>query len=190
MTDGILQVAQRIQALRQIWEFTQEEMAQATDTTLEEYQKLEAGQSDFSFTFLFKCAKKLGVDLAELVTGEDPKLSFYTVVRKGKGLAIRRRAGFEYQHMAYLLKDRLAEPFIVTAPYREEDQQKEIALSTHKGQEYDLVLKGKLKVRLENHYEILEAGDSVYYNSAHGHGMIAVGGEECVFLAVVIGTEE
>jgi quercetin dioxygenase-like cupin family protein len=38
----------------------------------------------------------------------------------------------------------------------------------------------------EDHIEYMKAGDSVYYNSSKPHGMIAVGGQDCVFLAVVM----
>ena len=40
------------------------------------------------------------------------------------------------------------------------------------------------------HTEILNEGDSILYNSSTPHGMIAVGGKECVFCAVVISGEE
>jgi len=186
MSEQIIQVAERIRGLRLILDITPEEMAEVTDTTVEQYLGLESGENDFSFTFLFKCAQRFGVDIAEIVTGDMPKLSFYTITRAGEGLPIRRRAGFEYQHMAFLLKNRMAEPFIVKAPYNEEEQNKPIHLSTHAGQEFDLVLKGQLKMQLENHVEILNEGDSVYYNSDHGHGMIAAGGQDCTFLAIVI----
>lgn len=43
------------------------------DCTDEEYLACENGASDFSFTFLYKCAKKFGVDIAELITGEVPE---------------------------------------------------------------------------------------------------------------------
>ena len=33
---------------------------------------------------------------------------------------------------------------------------------------------------------MLEAGDAIYYDSGHGHGMIATGGEDCEFLALVL----
>lgn len=50
-----------------------------------EYTALEGGEQDFSFTFLHKCAEKFGVDIVELLTGENPHLSFFTVTRKGRG---------------------------------------------------------------------------------------------------------
>ncbi|WP_208074969.1 helix-turn-helix domain-containing protein [Bittarella massiliensis (ex Durand et al. 2017)] len=186
LQNEISQIAERLRGLRQMTDTTPEEMAQVTDTAVEEYLRLEEGEGDFSFTFLYNCAKHLGVDLTELITGEMPKLSFFTVVRRGEGMPIRRRAGFEYQHLAYLLRGRMCEPFLVKAPYRKEEQNQEIALSRHKGQEFDFVLKGSLKVRIEDHYTVLHAGDSIYYDSSHGHGMIAAEGEDCEFLAMVV----
>jgi len=43
---------------------------------------------------------------------------------------------------------------------------------------------------MEGHTEYLHEGDAIYYDSGHGHGMIATGGEECVFLAIVMKDEE
>ena len=184
--DKIQEIAQRISSLREIMEFSVEEMAQAAGVTPEEYQAAEEGKTDFSFTFLYNCANKFGVDIVELMTGDKPRLSFYSIVRQGKGLDIKRRAGFRYNHLAYRFTGKTAEPFLVTAPYSEEQQTQEIHLSRHKGQELDFVLKGKLKVQMEGHTEYLEEGDAIYYDSGHGHGMIATGGEDCTFLAIVM----
>ena len=43
---------------------------------------------------------------------------------------------------------------------------------------------------MEDHIEILHEGDAIYYNSGHGHGMVATGGEDCLFLAVVMKPQE
>lgn len=186
MDTRIAEIAQRIKGLREILEISAEEMAKATDTTIEEYTACESGKNDFSFTFLHKCAEKFGVDIVELLTGENPHLSFFTVTKKGHGVTLNRRSGFHYQHMAHNLKNKLCEPFLVTAIYSEEEQNKPIALSTHEGQEFDYVLKGTLKVRVEDHIVELHEGDSIMYDSSHSHGMIAVDGADCLFIAVVI----
>jgi len=188
-----MEIAQRLRGLREILELTPEQMAAYTDCTVQEYLAYESGESDFGFTFLYECAKVFGIDLVELLTGEKPKLSHYTVVRAGKGLPIRRRAGFTYEHLAYRIKDKLSEPFLVTAPYSPEEQNAPIAMSRHKGQEFDYIIRGSLKVQLKNKVEVLSEGDSIFYDSGDPHGMIATGGSDCVFLAVVMkdpGAEE
>lgn len=186
MEYNLADVAARIQDMREILEITEEDMAAYCGCTVEKYREIEKGEVDVPFSFIQRCAKKLDVDLITLVTGESPHLSYYSIVRKGMGMPIKRRSGFTYFHLAENFKDKMCEPLYVTAPYKEEEQNAPIALSAHEGQEFDYVLKGQLKVAIENHIEILEEGDSIIYDSSHGHGMIAVGGKECVFLAITI----
>lgn len=81
----LTEVAERIRTLREIMGFTTQEMAETIGCTEAEYEAAENGETDFSFTFLFKCADKFGVDMIEILTGENPHLLFYSVVRKGEG---------------------------------------------------------------------------------------------------------
>ena len=178
------QIGGRIREIRNILNITIIEMASITGISEEEYLAHESGEIDSSFTFLQRCAQRFGVDISVLVSGESPKLSFYTLTRNGGGMPIKRRAEFEYRHLASLLKNRNAEPFTVRAKPERPDTP--ISLSTHSGHEFDYVLHGKLKVQMENNIEILEEGDSIYYDSSHPHGMVAVGDEDCEFLAIVI----
>ena len=184
MENQLTQMGKRLRELRSILEVSPAEMARITGVTEAEYLEHEAGTVDSSFTFIYRCAERLGVDISQLVTGESPKLSFYTLTRNQTGMPIRRRAGFEYLHRAALLKHRQAEPFVVKAPPQNENSP--IHLSTHSGQEFDYILKGRLKVRLDDKTEIMEPGDSIMYDSSHPHGMIAIGDEPCEFLALVI----
>ena len=64
---AIQDVAGRIRALRESCEVTEEEMAACTDTTVEAYRALEAGESDFTFTFIYKCAQRLGADPTDIL---------------------------------------------------------------------------------------------------------------------------
>lgn len=189
MEPNIKEVANRIQALREDMDITMQDMADATGRSLAEYAAQESGEEDLSFTFLYKCAQRLGVDVIELLTGENPHLTGYSLVRAQDGLAIKRRAGFEYLHKAPHFRHKLAEPFLVTAPYIEEEQDKPIHLSYHTGQELDFIVSGKMRFRYEDHVEELEAGDLLMYDSGRGHGMIAIDGQPCVFLAIVMKPE-
>lgn len=180
------EVAGRIRALREDLDLTSQEMADATGRSLAEYNAQESGDADLSFTFLQKCANKLGVDVIELLTGESPHLSGYSLVRADEGLAIKRRAGFEYLHKAPHFQSKLCEPFLVTAPYLEEEQDAPVHLSYHKGQELDYIISGHMRFAYEDHEEILGPGDTLLYDSGRGHGMIATGGEPVVFLAIVM----
>ena len=190
MEPNIREVANRIRALREDMDLTMQEMADAAEISVAEYAAQESGENDLSFTFLYKCAARLGVDVIELLTGENPHLSAYSLTRAGDGLSIKRRAGFEYLHKAPHFKNKLAEPFLVTAPYLEEEQNQPIHLAQHKGQELDFIISGRMRFAYEDHIEELEAGDLLMYDSGRGHGMIAIGGEPCVFLAIVMNPQD
>lgn len=190
MEEKIKAIAQRIRGLRELLEISVEEMTAVTGMRPEEYIAMENGENDFSFTFIYKCAGRFGVDMVEILDGTSPTLSFYSVMKKGQGMPITRREGFSYLHLAPYFKDKLAEPFMVTARYSEEEQNAPIHLSRHDGQEINIILSGKLKIQLENYTEILEPGDTIYYDSSHGHGMIAVDGTDCEFISIILKRNE
>lgn len=185
--DGrIKEVAERIKTLREIEGLSEQEAAEKTSVSLEKYRLIEQGESDFSFSFICLCARLFRVDVTDLLEGQSATLSGYELTRSGQGMKIIRRKEFEYNNLASLFKNRIAEPFLVTAPYSEEEQNREIKLSKHEGQELDIVLSGSLKIQIGNNVETLNAGDSIYYDSKTPHGMIAVGGEPCKFYAIVL----
>ena len=186
MDPNIQEVTGRIRALREDLGITMQEMASATGRSLAEYTAQESGEQDLSFTFLHKCAERLGVDVADLLTGTAPRLSRYAVTRAGDGISIKRRAGFEYLHKASRFKDRLADAFVVTVPYDESLLDKPRHLSYPDDQEIEFVLSGHMRFAYEDHVEELEPGDLLMFDASHGHGMIATGGEPLVFLAIVI----
>ena len=190
VSNQLLEVAFRIREMRGICGFTEEEMARRTDTTLAEYRAYEAARADLPFTFIHKCSLAFGIGITDLLEGRSANLSSYTITRKGQGQQTAREPGIEISNLAPLFRNKLAEPYCCTYDYDETQQRMPIHLTTHAGQEFDIVLSGQLKVQVGEHTEILGEGDSILYNSSTPHGMIAVGGKPCVFCAVVISGEK
>jgi transcriptional regulator with XRE-family HTH domain len=91
MEEKILLIAQRMKALREIMDVSAAEMAQAVRLTEAQYLEYEAGRHDFSFSFLYSVAGRLGVDIVDLMTGEAPRLSVCSFVKSGEGLKMERR---------------------------------------------------------------------------------------------------
>ena len=190
VANQLAEVAFRIKEMRQICGFTQAEMAKKTDTTLAEYTTYEAGLADLPFTFIHKCALAFGIGITDLLEGHSAHLMSYTVTRKGEGQQTAKEKGISISNLAPYFRNKLAEPYYVIYDYDETQQHRPIHLTTHSGQEFDIILSGQLKVQVGEHTEILSEGDSILYNSSTPHGMIAVGGQKCVFCAVVISGEE
>ena len=180
------EMAARIRDLREIVCLSPEDMARLTDVSLEEYTACEAGERDLNFAFIYRCAQAFGVDVTDIIEGASPRLSNYTLTRAGEGQHIEHAHGMTYFNMAARFKKRVAEPLYVVAEYSDEAQLRPIDCTTHEGQECDIVISGQLKVQVGEHIEILNPGDIIYYNSTASHGMIATGGTDCVFYAIVL----
>ncbi|MBQ7115563.1 MAG: AMP-binding protein [Clostridia bacterium] len=190
VTNKLVEVAQRIEELREIYGFSNAEMAEKAEVTLEEYLSFVKGEDDLPFTFIHKCALAFDVEITDLLEGQSARLSTYNVTRRGKGQTTANEEGILIQNLAPKFKNKLANPYWVKYEYRSELQSKPIEVTTHSGQEFDLVIKGSLKVQVGDHTEILHEGDSIYYKSSTPHGMIAVNGEDCLFLAMVMAEDE
>ncbi len=184
--EKLAEVAARIREMREISGLSAEEMAKAVEVSPKEYAAYEEGLVDFPFTFIHKCAKVFNIGITDLLEGESAHLSSYTVTRKGHGLRTAKEDGIEIRDLAPLFRKKIAEPYWVRYEYSEELQDKPIHCAKHSGQEFDLVVSGRLKVRIGDNVEYLGEGDSIYYNSSTPHGMIAVDGRDCLFVAVVL----
>ena len=182
----IKEMAERIRELRNIENLTVEQMAEKTGVTASEYVECENGTRDLNFAFIYRCALALNVNVTEIIEGYSPKLRGYTVTRYGAGQKIAQAHGMTYFNLAYAFQNRIAEPLYVRSVYREDAQQKDIELTTHAGQECDIVVDGYLLVQIGEHKEVLGPGDSIYYDSDVPHGMIATNGRDCVFYAIVL----
>ncbi|MBQ7045059.1 MAG: AMP-binding protein [Clostridia bacterium] len=182
----IKEMAGRIKELREIENLTPEQMAQKTDVSVEEYLKCENGQSDLNFAFIYRCATVFGVNVTDIIEGYSPTLKSYTVTKAGEGKEIAKAHGMTYYNLAYAFQNRIAEPLYVKYTYDKDAEEREMELTTHSGQECDIVVEGNLLVQVGNHKQILGPGDSIYFDSDTPHGMIAVNGKDCIFYAIVL----
>ena len=180
------EIALRIREMREILGYSMQKMADLTEVAEEVYRTYETGTVDLPFTFMHKCAKVFGLEITDLLEGHSAKLSGYTVTRRGKGLVTASEDGITIQDMAPMFRKKLATPYWVTYQYSEELQNLPIHTTTHTGQEFDLVIKGAMRIKVGDHEEVLREGDSIFYKSSTPHGMIAIDGQDCVFLAMIM----
>ena len=188
--EKLLEVAKRIREMREISGFSVEEMAEKTEVTVSEYNAYENGTEDFPFTFIHKCALAFGLGITDILEGESARLKSYTVTRRGGGRQTAEEEGISIVNVAPMFKNKIAEPYFCQYDYNESLQNKPIHLTKHAGQEFDFVLSGKMKIQIGNNFEELQAGDSIYYNSSTPHGMIAIGGEDVKFIAIILPGEK
>lgn len=183
MKENLAAIAERIADMREIMNISAEEMALATGMSVEEYLEYESGKKDFSFSFLYTVADKLGLDITDLLTGESARLSMFTCVRAGEGLEMNRRKEYKYQHLAYLFKHKKMEPFFVTVEPSDVDAATH--KKSHKGHEFNYILEGSMTFFIGEESVLVNKGDAIYFNSQYPHSMQAENGERCCFLAII-----
>ena len=186
MTYKIQEMAARIRTLREIAGLSEAEMAQRTGISVEEYIQCESGTTDLNIAFLYRCALSFGVDMSDLIEGHSAKLRNYALTRAGEGMRIEEAHHMVGYNLASSFRNRIALPLYMELAYREGAEHEDIELTTHEGQECDIVLRGHLKLQIGSHSEILGPGDTIYYDSSIPHGMIAVDGEDCAFYAFLV----
>ena len=185
----IREVAARIRELREVTGLTAEEMAQRTGVSVEEYLACEAGSRNMSVAFLYRCVLIFGVDFSDLLEGRSAKLRNYALTRRGDGQRIEEAHHMVGYNLAPDFRNRIALPLYMKLQYHAGSEYEEIALTTHEGQECDIVISGHMKIQIGTNTEVLYPGDCIYYDSSIPHGMVAVDGEDCAFYAIVLSNE-
>lgn len=183
MDEQIRLIAERLKGLREVLDLSVEDAAATCDIEKEKYLEYESGEVDIPVSVLHNISRKYGVELTVLLTGEEPRMHHYSLTRKNTGIGVERRKEYKYQSLGHSFINRKAEPFLVTVEPKSE--QTEILLNTHPGQEFNYVIKGSMKINIDGKEMILEEGDSIYFDSGFPHGMMAMNGNECVFLAII-----
>ncbi len=186
MEHKLIEIADRIRELRLITGLSVAEMASRTGMSEAEYLECEAGARNLSVAFLYHCALSFGVDMGDILEGKSPKLRSYALTRKGEGQKIEEAHHMVGFNLASGFRNRIALPLYMELNYREGAEDGAIDLVTHEGQECDIVISGRMKIQIGDKFEILNPGDCIYYDSGTPHGMIAVGGEDCTFYAIVL----
>ena len=184
MREEIKLIAARIRELREISGIPVEKFAAELNIEPELLLHYESGETDIPVGVLYKIAHQFKMELAALLSGEQPKLHVYSVVRKGKGISVDRRKQYNYENLAYNFIHKKVEPFIVTVAPVKENLTPEF--NAHPGQEFNFVLEGSLMVIVDGHEITLNEGDSVYFDSGYQHAMKALNQQPSRFLAIII----
>ena len=165
----------KIRQIREDREMSQEELAEASQSSVKLIKDLESGALIPSLTPLLKIARAMGVRLGTFL--DDAPHSGPFMVKSGKSDNIIRFSGqglgehsnksaMEFYSLAYGKGDRHMEPFIIDVhPPDDGDYQ----LSSHEGEEFLYVLQGKIEVLYGQEKYELEASDSIYYDSVVPH---------------------
>lgn len=181
MNEKVRDIAARIKGLRLLSGISQMEAAQNLNLSSEEYEKYEDGEDDIPVSILYEIADYYRVDLTEVLTGVSPKLHDVCYLKKGEGLKVERYDQYDFQSLAYKYANRKIEPLLVNL-----DPGKEPELVSHKGQEFNYCLEGRMKVVIGSEEYILEPEETLYFNSMIPHKMLAMDNKPAKFLTIIL----
>lgn len=184
MGEEVKQIGQRLRGLREGLEMSVEEFADSCQISLDNYLAYESGEKDMTISVLKEIAERYNVDVMELLYGDQPRMSSYFLTRKGRGASINRVETYKYQTLSGGFNNRKADVFEVTVEPKVAEHP--MHLSQHSGQEFNLILEGRLKMHIDGKELILEEGDSIYYDSSKSHGMQPMDGKRVRFLSVIL----
>ncbi len=180
-SENVSNVAARLRELREVCGYSVELLAKEISIDANTYRQYEQDGRDIPISVIFAVANLFQVDFNEILTGNSGKLSTYHVVRAGEGKPVDRAPGYSYSDLAYRYSHKIMQPLLVNLEPTEEQPH----LMTHKGQEFNYVLEGSIAVVFGDREIVLNAGDSIYFNSSLPHCQKCVGDKPSSFLTMI-----
>jgi transcriptional regulator with XRE-family HTH domain len=170
-------VGGRLMALRKSSGLTLEELSERSGFTKGYLSKIENGRQTPPIGSLSRIAQALGTDIAAFFRDEEPAArSRVSVVRANDRPPVQRGEtafGYDYQSLAHELAHKRMQPFVFTFP----SEIDKYVFFEHEGEEFLFVLKGRVAFQVGVEKWVLEAGDSIYFESRIPHRGWSVGGE-------------
>ncbi len=181
-----IKIGKKIKEIRENKGISLQELSKLTGFSSAILSQVENHLEAPSLGTLFKIAKALEFDIGDLF-GIECKNPF-AMTRSDEREKVARfasndgatRYGYTYMSLGMAKQNRKLEPFVVIL---EPETIKNEKPYTHEGEEFIFVLEGKVEVILDKKRDILEPGDSIYYDSKVPH-LIRCFEKRAVILAV------
>ncbi|NLF94896.1 MAG: helix-turn-helix domain-containing protein [Oligosphaeraceae bacterium] len=180
------EIGAKIRALRELRQVSVEELSERCHLPARQISKIEAGEIAASLTPLLQIARGLGVRLGTFL--DDSECSGPVLARGNElGKTVRFAGSGDVQGLAFHplaanKSDRNMEPFIIDV---HQPANAQFEVSSHEGEEFIYVLSGAIEVVHGKERYLLQAGDSIYYDSIVPHHVHAAGAADAKLLAVV-----
>lgn len=182
-------VGQKIKAVREAKQISISDVVERTGLAQEQIERIEGNVDIPSLAPLIKIARALGVRLGTFLDDQDEIGA--VICRKeehtGKTIsfsnnAVSARTHMQYHSLSASKADRHMEPFIIDVEATDETSYE---LSSHEGEEFIYVMEGAVEIAYGKRTHVIEAGDSIYYDSIVPHHVHGFKGQAAKILAVV-----
>ncbi len=181
-----IKVGEKIKALRESRGFSLKDVADRTGFSTALISQIENHLISPPLGALIKIARGLDFEIGKFFgqSGTSP----FTIVRRDERTPTSRvvskegvRYGYSYESLAPDKVNRKMEPFLVTL----EPMAKKGLPYSHEGEEFLFVIEGRVEIQLENYTDVLDTGDSVYYDSTVPHRVSCADDTPAKIVAVI-----
>ena len=176
-------ISKRIRDLRMLKGLDQQTLAQRAGVARSYITLLESGKKTAAVSTLALIADALGVAVGDFFDDaknfHSPRISISRNVRE-QIPAQKTSYGYTYLPLATEKKNKIMDTVLV----RLEPKSKQKYDFVHKGDEFDYILQGKLKLSYGDEEFTLEAGDSAYFDASVPHKLEVIGEETVYMLSI------
>jgi transcriptional regulator with XRE-family HTH domain len=179
----------RVSKFREIKRLTAEELAARAGVEANIITRIENDELKPSLATLVKVARAMGIRLANFL--DDSVSPDPIVVRASDRDALGETelssgadapTSLEFHSLGRGKIDRHMEPFYIEIVPHPPGQ---VKVSQHEGEEFIVVMSGKVELQYQKETYILEPGDSAYYSSDVPHRLVALNDEKAEIIAVI-----
>ncbi len=170
-------LGQRVRSLRRQNNWSLAQLAARTGLAASTLSRIENNQLSLTYEKLLDLSRGIGVDLAELLAGDEPVADVatgrrtYTPPDEGRVVEADK---YLYRYLCTEMKSKKMTPIVgvIRAMTLEETG----GYLRHEGEEVVYVLEGALDLHTEFYEPLrIEAGGCAYFDSRMGHAFVAVG---------------
>jgi transcriptional regulator with XRE-family HTH domain len=191
MTDQNVKIGEKIRELRTKLGMSIEDVSRQAEISASTIVEIEGHNVSPPLGQIVSLAKTFQVPVGDILGGSAD--SSFCIVRCNSREKVSRFSsdvkpdGYSYDSLGHQKKNRQMEPFHVTltpaeAPLAEPN--------LHAGEEILFVLTGQVEVTLSGHTDILNPGDSIYFDSNLPHVVSCHGDKPATIFAVIYAEKE
>jgi transcriptional regulator with XRE-family HTH domain len=183
-----LKIGNKVRELRQKNRFTLQDLAAKTGLSKPFLSQIENDHVVPPIATLLKLAKALHVGMAFFFQDEVSTDKISITRSHERGLIERRphhhkgEVNYIYEALETKKPGKHMEPFLVEFLSRDTS---DMVFMSHEGEEFLFLLSGRVEFRTVDRAEVLEAGDSIYFESDLSHSFRCLSEEPAKALAVV-----
>jgi transcriptional regulator with XRE-family HTH domain len=183
-----LKIGKKVRELRQKNRYTLQDLAEKTGLSKPFLSQIENDHVVPPIATLLKLARALTVGMTHFFQDEEgtEKIS---ITRKEERVQVERRPHQQKEEVNYIYTaletkktNKAMDPFLVEFPVHSSD---EMVFMSHEGEEFLYLMEGSVEFRTIDRVEILNAGDSIYFESELSHSFRCVSETPSKALAVI-----